>query len=73
MTKGCKIKNASQQVFKNLLMSKVSEEDDADTLASIFDDCDSYIGKSSFDSDSKDVDSVINYDDVIKYSNWKKK
>lgn len=73
VTKGCKIKNASQQVFKNLLMSKVSEEDDADTLASIFDDCDSYIGKSSFDSDSKDVDSVINYDDVIKYSNWKKK
>lgn len=72
INKDCKIKNSSQQVFKNLLLSEVGEGDSAEKLAYIFDDCDSYIGKSAFSSDSKDSDSAIDYNEVIRYSNWKK-
>lgn len=68
----CEIDNGTQEVFKALLLEKVSDADDALHLYDVFMDGANYLGNVSSFSNKKEADTKIDYATLITYQNWTK-
>lgn len=68
----CEIDNGTQEVFKALLLEKVSNADDALHLYDVFMDGANYLGNVSAFSNKKEADTKIDYATLITYQNWTK-
>lgn len=68
----CEIDNGTQELFKALLLEKVSNADDALHLYDVFMDGANYLGNVSSFSNKKVADTKIDYDTLITYQNWTK-
>ena len=68
----CEIDNGTQEVFKALLLEKVSDADDALHLYDVFMDGANYLGNVSAFSNKKEADTKIDYATLITYQNWTK-
>lgn len=68
----CEIDNGTQEVFKALLLEKVSNADDALHLYDVFMDGANYLGNVSSFSNKKEADTKIDYATLITYQNWTK-
>lgn len=68
----CEIDNGTQELFKALLLEKVSDADDALHLYDVFMDGANYLGNVSSFSNKKVADTKIDYDTLITYQNWTK-
>ena len=70
--KQCEIDNGTQELFKALLLEKVSDADDALHLYDVFMDGANYLGNVSSFSNKKEADTKIDYATLITYQNWTK-
>lgn len=68
----CEIDNGTQELFKALLLEKVSDADDALHLYDVFMDGANYLGNVSSFSNKKEADTKIDYATLITYQNWTK-
>ncbi|WP_443596680.1 hypothetical protein [Agathobacter sp.] len=68
----CEIDNGTQELFKALLLEKVSDADDALHLYDVFMDGANYLGNVSSFSNKKVADTKIDYATLITYQNWTK-
>ena len=69
----CEIDNGTfGEVFKALLLEKVSDADDALHLYDVFMDGANYLGNVSSFSNKKEADTKIDYATLITYQNWTK-
>ena len=68
----CEIDNGTQELFKALLLEKVSDADDTLHLYDVFMDGANYLGNVSSFSNKKEADTKIDYATLITYQNWTK-
>lgn len=71
--RNCKITNGTQEIFKALLLSTVSDATDSKHLYDVFMDGAEYLGNVSRVSDKTQEDTKIDYSSLITYQNWTKK